>query len=296
MTLDPKQLQALERAVEQALQSGDESGLRVLGYGEISAVLAVDTPEGRFAAKRLPPFSGASVLVSYRNTLESYIAALETAGVRVVPTDLCSVTRPDGSLTAYAVQPILDPATLGPVMLAKADDSEAERLLADIVTQVLAAVTPVLGLDGQLSNWAWNDDAWSYLDVTTPLMRDARGRELLDVELFLCSLPWALRPVVRRFMLRGILDKYYEPRGVLLDLAGNLHKEGLGHAIPALLGQANRHVSPDITSSEVKDYYASDARTWALLQQLRRADRVWQRRVRRRSYGFLLPGAIERRV
>ncbi len=289
-------LESLERAVQRALDSGDESDLTVLGYGEISAVLAVDTPDGRVAAKRLPPFPGASILASYRTTLEAYIAALEKAGVRVVPTTLHSVTRPDGSLTAYAVQPILDPASLGPTKLAQADDSEAERLLADVVTQVLAAVTPSLGLDGQLSNWAWNDNGWSYLDVTTPLMRDARGRELLDVELFLCSLPWALRPVVRRFMLREILDKYYEPRGVLLDLAGNLHKEGLERRIAPLLDLANRQVSPPITQAEVHGYYTSDARTWALLQQLRRADRFWQKRLRRRSYAFLLPGAIERRV
>jgi len=288
------ELPALERAVQRALDTGDESGLTVLGYGEISAVLAVDTPAGRFAAKRLPPFAGASILAAYRNTLETYTAALETAGLCVVPTMLHSVTRPDGSLTAYAVQPILDPATLGPERLARADAQETERLLSALVTLVLAAVTPSLGLDGQLSNWAWDGESWSYLDVTTPLMRDARGRELLDLELFLCSLPWALRPVVRRFMLREILDKYYEPRGVLLDLAGNLHKEGLERCIARLLELANQHVSPPITPSEVKGYYASDARIWALLQRLRRADRVWQRRVRRRSYAFLLPGAIQR--
>lgn len=296
MTISDTELQSLERAVEHALDSGDESALTVLGYGEISAVLAVDAQAGRFAAKRLPPFAGASILAAYRTTLHEYIAALEATGIEVVPTSLSSVTRPDGSLTAYAVQPILDPATLGPAKLAQADDAEAERLLSALVTLVLAAVTPSLGLDGQLSNWAWSGDDWSYLDVTTPLMRDARGRELLDVELFLCSLPWALRPVVRRFLLGEILDKYYQPRGVLLDLAGNLHKEGLERCIRPLLDLANAHVSPPITAAEVKSYYASDARTWALLQRLRRADRVWQRRVRRRSYGFLLPGAIERRV
>jgi hypothetical protein len=35
---------------------------------------------------------------------------------------------------------------------------------------------------------------------------------------------------------------------------------------------------------------------WGLLQRLRRIDRSWQRRVRRRQYPFLLPGKVERHV
>ncbi len=33
---------------------------------------------------------------------------------------------------------------------------------------------------------------------------------------------------------------------------------------------------------------------WALLLALRRLDRFWQLKVRRRAYPFLLPGRIER--
>ena len=40
--------------------------------------------------------------------------------------------------------------------------------------------------------------------------------------------------------------------------------------------------------------YASDARLWEVLLRLRRLDRAWQRRVRRREYPFLLPGRIDR--
>ena len=52
--------------------------------------------------------------------------------------------------------------------------------------------------------------------------------------------------------------------------------------------------TPPITLSEVRRYYRGDARTWAQLLRLRRADRFWQRKVRRRAYPFLLPGRIER--
>ena len=51
--------------------------------------------------------------------------------------------------------------------------------------------------------------------------------EALDTELFLASLPWALRGLVRFFLVRSILDKYYRPREVVRDLLANLVKEGI---------------------------------------------------------------------
>ena len=50
-------LQQLERDVERALDSRDDSHLRVLGYGEISVVVALELGEERYACKRLPPMS-----------------------------------------------------------------------------------------------------------------------------------------------------------------------------------------------------------------------------------------------
>jgi len=87
---------------------------------------------------------------------------------------------------------------------------------------------------------------------------------------------------------------------VILDLAGNLLKEGLERqlvwALEVSNGLATDEERGPITPEEARAYYQDDARTWALLQRLRRVDRAWQRKVRRRSYPFLLPGAIERYV
>ena len=83
-------------------------------------------------------------------------------------------------------------------------------------------------------------------------------------------------------------------QNLFLDAIGNLHKERLPHVVEPLLDAANRVVQPAITSAEVAGYYKWDARMWAVLQRLRRADRWWQRTVRRRRYAFLLPGKIER--
>jgi hypothetical protein len=54
--------------------------------------------------------------------------------------------------------------------------------------------------------------------------------------------------------------------------------------------------TPAITLDEVRRTYVADARMWLLLQRLRRLDRAWHRRIRRRTYPFLLPGRIERHV
>lgn len=289
-------LAALEERVERALRAGGSGDLEVLGYGEISAVLALDGPSGRFACKRLPPFPGPDSLDAYRACLEAYLSALAGRGVTVAATALRHVEREDGRLAAYCVQEALPPASLLPQVLAGTGEARGRALFRRLLEAVERSVGPGLGLDGQVSNWAVAGDELVYLDVTTPLLRDGAGAERLDTGLFLASLPWALRGPVRRFLLGQILDKYYRPRGVVLDALANLVKERLERWLPALLEEANARLEPALSEEEVRGYYASDARTWVLLQRLRRLDRAWQLRVRRRPYPFLLPGRIERHV
>lgn len=291
---DAGALAALEARVERALASGEPGGLEVLGWGEISAVLSLESGGHAFACKRLPPFPDASRLDAYRATLEDYLAALASRGVRVVPSALVEVARP-GARIAYLVQPRLDPGLLLPAVLARAPAGEAERLLERLAGHVAAAVGPGLGLDGQVSNWAVLDGELAYLDVTTPLLRDGSGAERLDTDLFVASIPWALRGLVRRLLLREILDKYYDPRGVLLDALANLVKERLEGLLPAFARAAGARVHPALDPAEARRAYAADARMWRILQALRRLDRALQR-ARGRVYPFLLPGRIERHV
>ncbi len=293
---DAAALEALEARVERALDAGGSGDLEVLGYGEISAVLALDTPDGRFACKRLPPFAGAASLEAYRACLAEYLAALAARGVLVAPTVLLHLERPGGRLVAYCIQVALPPGSLLPAILARTGEGRARELFARLLGAVERATGTGLGFDGQVSNWAVVGGELVYLDVTTPLLRDGAGAERLDTGLFLASLPWALRGPVRRFLLGNILDTFYQPRGVVLDALANLVKERLDRFLPAFLEEANARVRPALSEEEVRRYYASDAGTWALLQRLRRLDRAWQRRVRRRRYPFLLPGRIERHV
>ncbi len=288
------ELAELEERVEHALESGDESGLAVLGYGEISLVLAWPPQAPRFACKRLPPFPDRARFERYRRTLADYVAALRASGVRAVESELRGVGRRDGTIAGYVVQPALDAATLATAVLAAAEPDRGHPLPAAVVAAAAGAVGPRLGIDAQLSNWTWRDGELRYLDVTTPMLWSAAGEPELDVALIVRPLPWALRGPVRRFLAPRILDGYRRLRGVYFDLCGNLIKERLEAWLPAFLELVNAHLDEPMSAAQVRSYYRSDARLWSLLLALRRLDRTWQRRVRRRPYPFLLPGRIER--
>jgi hypothetical protein len=288
------ELERLEELVQEALAAGTESRLAVLGYGEISLVLAWPQDDPRFACKRLPVFGDRGRFERYRQTIDRYLTALRGAGIRPVDSILQPVGHEDGTVAGYVVQPMLAPETLAPNVLARADPDSGHPLVAALVGAAAAAVSPRLGLDAQLSNWAFEDGRLTYLDVTTPMLWSADNRPLLDIDLLVRPIPWLLRGAVKRLLAPRILDGYRNLRGVCFDLCGNLLKEGLERWLPAFLEQANRHLEQPMSVEEVRDYYRSDARLWALLLRIRRIDRAWQRHVRRRSYPFLLPRETQR--
>jgi hypothetical protein len=295
-TLDRGALEALERTVTLALASANVAGPEVLGYGEISSVLAVRSGPDGAAGKRLPPFPSEEAFEAYRVCFEAQLEAFEAGGIPVLATGLRRVERPGAGPMAYCIQPLVEAEALAPHRLARDSERRGRELFESVLQLALGYVSPTRGFDAQLANWAVPGGSLVYLDVSTPFLRDEKGHERLDVDVFLASLPWALRGFVRRFMLRGILDAYYSPRGVVLDLLGNLIKEGLGGRLPELVPVAAHRLGEPVSVEEVRRHYARDARTWQLLQRLRRLDRAWQRHVRRRPYPFLLPGPVRRHV
>ncbi|MGC1814202.1 MAG: DUF6206 family protein [Solirubrobacterales bacterium] len=292
--LSDDELRRLEDLVEAALSSGDERSLPVLGYGEISLVLSWPPGDGRFACKRLPPFRSRERLDAYRATLDVYLKALGAAGVRVVETEMRAVELHDGSVAGYVVQPMLPADHLATTTLRLADPEAGHPLIEAVASAAAAAVGPHLGLDAQLANWTWNGDELTYFDVSTPLIWSPEGDSQLDLDLLADAYPAILRWPLRRFVAPGILDTYRDLRKVYLDLAGNLLKERLEGWLPAFLDRFNAHLDEPLTENEVRRHYRSDARLWAALLRIRRLDRAWRRRVRRRPYPFLLPGPIER--
>ncbi|MDF1597570.1 MAG: DUF6206 family protein [Acidimicrobiia bacterium] len=288
-------LTALEEQVEAAFAGRDAENLAVLGYGEISTVLRLDLPGASFAAKRLPPFPDQASFDAYAVLFFEYITTLESRGIEVVPSELHSWRVSGSEVAAYCLQPLIDQGRLLTEFLRDCDQATGLAIVEQLAGAILAVTGSSVGFDGQLSNWVLGPQGRvAYFDVTTPLLRDGRGKDRLDTGVFLASLPWALRGSLRLIVPKLIIDAYHRPRSVLVDLAANFHKERLTEWIPALIEAANARVEPPITEVEVARYYRSDARMWAVLQSLRKADRWWQRSIRRRPYRFLLPTGIER--
>jgi hypothetical protein len=291
---DADVLPAVEAAVQEALASGREDHLRVLGHGEISLVVGWPADAPVVACKRLPVFSSTTAAQRYADVFARYVATLERRGLHVVPSTLHFLDPGgDGRPVGYVVQPALPAGSLGPEVLRSDAPDPDHPLLAAVVAGVLGTVDARTGLDAQISNWAWVEGIVSYFDVTTPILYDDHGLEL-DVDVLVAAFPWVLRPVLRRFAAPPIAAAYCDPRTVLLDLAANLHKERLTGWVPAVVAAANRELSRPLSLDEVDRYYRSNARLWEVLLRLRQADRWWQRRVRRRGYPYLLPGPTRR--
>ncbi len=291
--IDDDELRTLEELVGDALADGREERLPTLGYGEISLVLGWPQSSPRFACKRMPAFPSRAAFEAYRRTLDEYVAALDAAGIAVVPTEMRGVDGGGGAVVGYVVQPILAAETLAPETLHGSDPAEGHPLVSALVAAAAETVSPRIGLDAQLSNWAWQDDRLTYLDVSTPMLWDDAGRSLLDLEPLAHAYPAILRPLLRHLVAPKILDGYRDLRDVYLDLCGNLLKERLDRWLDPFLAEIAGRVSEPLSRDEVERYYRSDARLWAVLLRLRRLDRAWRIRTGR-TYPFLLPGPIER--
>ncbi len=308
----------------------ESAGLEIIGYGEISTVMeigkgnhlgencdSVRDPGSEWIWKKMPPFSELEEVESYQLLYMRYRELLlESLGIPV-PEQTVYYFRHRKHYIVYAGQKKADPRRVCHRLLRDLDEENALK----IFRQVLDAVGRVhefnrgnrgtlIGFDAQLSNWVhqpeesnreevFPGDRLIYLDTSSPLIRE-NGVEQLNTEIFLMSAASFLRPVIRKFFLREVLDRYYEMRSVTVDLIANLYKEKRRDLIDPFIGEANRFFrewsisEKEITRREIDKYYSGDAFIWKFYQSARRIDRFITEKIFRKRYTYRLPGKIER--
>jgi hypothetical protein len=315
--IDIDLLERFERGLDPAHPERSAIPAVVLGYGEISTVLAIG--DGDLACKRMPMFNDEAEIAAYAAAYDAYCARLQEAGLHVAPGRLVPLQqRSGGRRVVYLVEQRLPAHAIGNAVARGATPVEAQRLLLAVLGELAKvwrfnqqqAGRWALGLDGQISNWVVANMPAAgglpaqielrYFDVNTPLLRQD-GVEQLDTELFLRSAPAFLRWVLRLFVLEDVVNRYYDPRRVVIDLIANLYKEGRADLAPTWLETANRFLAEDLAGaglqpidlSEVAAYYRADVRIWRLYLGLRRLDRTLHRWTGR-QYPYVLPGPISR--
>ncbi len=320
ITINEALLAAFEAGLDPRHPEHSAIPARVLGYGEISTVLSIETPEGAdLAFKRLALFRRPAEVDRYMALYERYVAALGQAGIRVVPSRLVRLPGEGERYPVYIVQERLPAHSLAHQLIRRLDLEGARRLFLAVLLQIDQVAQynqaqqgrQALGFDAQLSNWAVDglNEAGAalpetlelvYIDTSSPLLRQ-NGVEQSDPELFLRSAPSFMVWIIRRLFLQDVLTRYYDPRQVIVDVIANLYKEQRPDLVAGLVGAANEFLAArpaganaaPFTVREIRSYYREDAFIWRFYLTARRLDR-WLHQLTGRPYPFVLPGPTRR--
>ena len=287
-------LQALDDAVEAAIARGSAGDLAVIGYGDVTLVIAWPAAQPRYAVKRLQAFPSQARFDAYEAMVARYIVKLAERGVGVVPTEVRGIAAGDGTVRGYIIQPLVAKETLLTHILRQCDERRARELLGGLVDTICAAVDAEVGIDAAVPNWALVDGRLETFDISTPWLRDASGRDLIDLEHLMLVYPSIVRGLLRVAFVQKILDGIHVPRSVIKDTASNLLRWDNAKWLDVFLELANSRLKSPLSRKEVEDYHAEDMKMYPHMHKLRVFDRWWKRVVRRRPYGTLLPPAYTR--
>ncbi|MBC7261267.1 MAG: hypothetical protein H5T63_04560, partial [Chloroflexi bacterium] len=314
-------LREFERGLDPRHPERSRMPARVLGYGEISTVFAIEVEGMRgLAFKRLPIFRTEEEMAKYQATYEEYNRLLEEEiGLALPPHGYAAFLSDTGRPIFYIVQKEMPAFSVGnrAIHLLPRQDT---LLLVRRVLQELCKVWEFnhrqdrwqVAIDGQISNWAIDgfdpeqprlveQARLYYMDTSTPLFR-VQGKEQLNPELFLRSAPFFLAWLLRSLFLEDVVNRYYDFHRVAVDLVANFYKEQRPDLISDAVVVVNEVFSKDaphlgvplITEAEVRSYYREDAFIWSFYLSARKVDRFLRTRILRQEYPYILPEKIQR--
>lgn len=307
MEIDKDFLQRFESGLDPQRIERSEVPAVLLGYGEISAIFRIEG-EDRAAFKRMPLFSDLRSAEAYVRLYREYCRRLGDAGLTLPEHDTAIIHIPGRPVVVYIAQERLSADHFGHRLIQTLDKKSCLQLIEQVAGEVakvwhynaLSAPDAELALDGQISNWVEhggeNDHRLVYIDTSTPFFR-LGGVEQLDPEPLLKSAPAFLRWVLRWMFLDDVMNRYYDPRQVFIDIMANFYKEQRPELIPGAVDIFNQFL-PDklklLTAADAEKYYREDKMIWMLFLAFRRLDRWLTTKLLRRRYEFILPGKIAR--
>lgn len=283
-----------------------------LGFGEMSRPvtlvrrpnpLADALPAPALVFKRMAPFPDAEAAAIYVRKYEEYNRRLRDEVGLAIP-DFWARTLRDrrGRTVVYCVQARLDSRALAKSILRKRDRRQCHILFHMILAEYRKVIrfnrhagSFRIGIDGQIPNWVvrnypgdnaplnGSEGLW-FIDTNTPMMR-SDGHECLPLSFYLRSIPRMIRPFIRP-LARKVLDRYFNPRTILLDFLANVCIHGRPDLLDPLLPEANDFLCEGliepapvpISRAEVKRYIRHDIATWRLLRASRQIEAMLERK------------------
>ncbi len=307
MDINEELLYHFEKGLNPQNLGGSLIPATILGFGEISTIFQI-ADYTDLAFKRMPLFSDRASAETYTSKYIKYCRLLIEAGLKLPEHGTCIIQVPDRPVSVYIVQRQFPIARFSHKLIHTLDRKDTHPLLERIVSETEKVwhfnnsrrPSIELALDGQISNWVWLEGETGpqmiYVDTSTPLHR-IEGQEQLDPELFLQSAPSFLRWIIRWLFLSDVMNRYYNPRSVYIDLTANLYKEQRPDLVPETIQIINRYITDDLrplSVKEVKNYYKEDKIIWTVFLAFRRLDCWISTKFLRRRYEFILPGKIKR--
>jgi hypothetical protein len=322
---DVHELSLLALAWKRELSSRLSGRLQVhiLGIGEITTTIEVkgrhwhkihptEKRRMRLCYKRLPAFPDREQALRYMGIHSRYQELLGELGIATPWHDNLSLRRPDGKWVVYNRQERFHNRRVACLVIR---DLDADGCV-ELFRRLLGKLRPLflanrgdgaiqLGMDAQIPNWVLPayrpdrprlaaDEPMLYIDTSTPLFR-VGGVEQLDTDLFLKSVPALFRPLLKYTLLPGIVDRYYRPREVVIDLIASYIVHGRPDVAGGLVGIGNRFLAEaglagkPLTLEEIKKYNRQDVVIWNLFRRLKRLDRFLTERLLGGEYEQRLP-------
>jgi Family of unknown function (DUF6206) len=266
--LGEEELDSLDAAIREYQHGGSNHGLKIIGRGSIS--VSIEWP-GRAVVKPLPLFPSRTSFDAYSSVLGKHFRILEDGNVGVLSTTLQGIERERGAWAGWLIQPRVPSEQLLPQYLRSVPQAEAIASLSNLASHLTSVVSPRFGLDADITNWCVNDHGrLLLLDSSTPLVRDGQGCDLLDLDIFLASIPRVLRRPVRRFVVPRLVNKFFDRRSLFVDILSGFYSEQLSHLLPEIIPWWSSMVEKEMTEEEILRYKRRNERLWRALAALER--------------------------